>query len=321
MYVLSTMGGEWDGNMVGTAPHASYLLCTTEDTDRETRMEEIAWIAAAEYADSLGIDVINTSLGYSDFDGEAFDYTYRDLDGRSSFISRAASLTSSRGMVAVNSAGNQGNDPWFYITPPADATDILAVGAVDSTGEIANFSSRGPSFDARIKPDVCAMGVASGLQGSQGGLARGNGTSFASPILAGSVASLWQAFPELSARELIHRIRQSGNRRKNPDSTYGFGIPNFHQAYFAITSVPASLKKGSLELWPNPASEYLMIRIPEEMPEEQEIRFYDMQGRFIASLRSSLPGEISLPPALGDGMYVVEIRTRDRLYRSRLIIQ
>jgi len=321
MYVLSTMGAEWNGNMVGTAPHAGYLLCTTEDSDRETRMEEIAWIAAAEYADSLGVDVINTSLGYSDFDGEAFDYTYRDLNGSTSFISRAASLAASRGMVACNSAGNEGNDSWFYITPPADATDILAVGAVDSTNQIASFSSRGPSFDARIKPDVSAMGVASGVQSSQGGLARGNGTSFASPLIAGSVASLWQAYPELPARELIHRIRQSGDRHKNPDTSYGFGVPNFHQAYFAITGIPAHLENGKLELWPNPASEYLRIRIPEELPGEQEIRLYDMHGRLCASLHSALPGEISLPSGLSDGMYVVVIRTPHTLYRSRLIIQ
>ena len=160
MYVLSTMGGEWDGYMVGTAPHASYLLCTTEDVGRETRLEEIAWIEAAEYSDSLGVDVINTSLGYSDFDGDSYDYTYRDLDGRSSFISRAASLTASRGMVACNSAGNQGDDSWFYITPPADAFDILAVGAVDSNNLIGSFSSRGPSNDGRIKPDVAAQGQA-----------------------------------------------------------------------------------------------------------------------------------------------------------------
>jgi serine protease AprX len=321
MYVLSTMGGEWDGFMVGTAPHASYLLCTTEDVSRETRLEEIAWIEAAEYADSLGVDVLNTSLGYSDFDGNSFDYSYRDLDGLTSFISRAASLCSSRGMVACNSAGNEGDDGWYYITPPADAFDILAVGAVDSSNRIAVFSSRGPSFDARIKPDVTAMGVASGLQSSQGGVTRGDGTSFASPILAGSVACLWQAYPELPAKELIHRIRQSGDRHKNPDSTYGFGLPNFSQAYHAITSIPVHLQPGELELWPNPASELLMIRIPEQIPEQLEIRFYDLQGRVCCTTWSTLPGEIALPPALGKGIHIVEIRTREYIYRSRLIVQ
>ncbi len=321
MYVLSTMGAEWDGNMVGTAPHASYLLCTTEDGDRETRLEEIAWIAAAEYADSLGVDVINTSLGYSDFDGVDFDYTYRDLDGVSSFISRAASLTASRGMVACNSAGNEGNGPWYYITPPADAFDILSVGAADSTGLIAPFSSRGPSYDARIKPDVTAMGLASGLQSIYGGVTRGNGTSFSSPILAGSVASLWQAYPELPARELIHRIRQSGDRHKNPDVTYGFGLPNFNMAYHAISRVPAGFPAGEMELWPNPAREHLIIRIPEEITGDQEIRFYDMQGRIRYTTSSGFPGDIFLPPDLRNGMYIVEIRTRSTVYRSRLIVQ
>ena len=321
MHVLSTMGGEWNGYMVGTAPHASYLLCTTEDAVRETRLEEIAWIEAAEYADSLGVDVLNTSLGYSDFDGSSFDYTYRDLDGISSFISRAASLAASRGMVACISAGNQGDDSWFYITPPADAFDILAVGAVDYNNQIAVFSSRGPSFDARIKPDVTAMGVASGIQSTQGGVTRGNGTSFASPILAGSVASLWQAYPELSARELIRWIRQSGDRHKNPDSTYGFGLPNFIHAYHAITSIPASFPAGKLEIWPNPAMEHVMIRIPEQISEEQEIRFYDMQGKINFATRSALPGEIALPSTLARGIYIVEVRTSTTIFRSRLILQ
>ena len=195
MSVLSIMAGEWDASLVGTAPHASYLLCTTENSDQETRIEEIAWIEAAEYADSLGMDVINTSLGYSDFDGVSYDYTYRDMDGKGSYISRAASLTASRGMILCNSAGNSGDDPWFYITAPADATDILAVGAVDSTNIVANFSSRGPSYDARIKPDITAMGRRTGLQYRDGTAGRGNGTSFASPVMAGSVAALWQAFP------------------------------------------------------------------------------------------------------------------------------
>lgn len=319
MYVLSTMAGEWNENMVGTAPHASYLLCMTENPGMETRIEEMAWIEAAEYADSLGVDVINTSLGYSDFDGDSFDYTYRDMDGKTSHVSRAASLLASRGMLACISAGNEGNDDWFYITAPADASDILTVGAVDSLKLIAGFSSRGPTFDARIKPDVTSMGVASGLQSGDGGLARGGGTSFASPILAGSVASLWQAFPDLSATELIHMIRQSGDNHMNPDATYGFGLPDFIRTYHSITAVPVHRAALEMELWPNPVQEQLMIRIPEDFSSRQQIRFYDMNGRLVLSLHSTLPAAITLPENMGSAIYIVEIITRDHIYRSRII--
>ena len=319
MYVLSIMAGEWNANMVGTAPHASYLLCMTENPDQETRIEEIAWIEAAEHADSLGVDVINTSLGYSDFDGELYDYSYRDMDGLSSHISRAASLLASRGMILCNSAGNEGNDAWFYITAPADARDILTVGAVDSTGLIANFSSRGPTFDARIKPDVTTMGKATGIQYKNGGLARGNGTSFSSPVMAGSVACLWQAFPELPALEMIHMIRQSGDRHMNPDATYGFGIPNMLRSYHAITRVPARFSPGEMEIWPNPARESVMIRIPETG--RQEVSLYDLSGRIAYMIQMELPGMMELPGTLGSGIYIIEIRTSDYSYRSRLIKQ
>jgi subtilisin family serine protease len=241
MSVSSIMAGEWDGNLVGTAPHANYLLCSTENSDQETRIEEIAWIEAAEYADSLGVDVLNTSLGYSDFDGEEYDYSYEDMDGSSTYISRAASMCASRGLILCSSAGNSGDDDWYYITAPADAAYVLAVGAVDSTNFLASFSSRGPSYDARIKPDITAMGLRTGVQYRDGRLARGNGTSFASPVMAGSVASLWQAFPDLNARDLIHMVRQSGHRSKNPDSNYGFGTPNILHAYHSITRIPVSM--------------------------------------------------------------------------------
>ncbi len=321
MNVLSTMAGEWDGYMVGTAPHASYLLCMTENPDQETRIEEIAWIEAAEYADSLGIDVINTSLGYSNMDGEAYDYTYSDMDGKTTFISRAASLTASRGMIAVNSAGNEGNDPWYYITAPADATHILTVGAVDSTNNIGAFSSRGPSFDARVKPDVTAMGVASGVQYQTGGLARGSGTSFSSPILAGSVASLWQAYPDLPAKEMIHFVRQGGDRLKNPDSTYGFGLPNFFRIYFGITNVPKRSIPGRLEIYPNPAREMIMIKVPGQHAGMQTLGFYDFSGRKVHVMQTELPGQVYLPGELASGIYILEINTGSGVYRSRLIIE
>ncbi len=321
MYVLSIMGADWNGNMVGTAPDASYMLCMTENPDQETRIEEIAWIEAAEYADSLGFDVINTSLGYSDFDGEAFDYTYRDMDGRTTFISRAASLTASRGILACNSAGNEGDDPWFYITAPGDAFDILTVGAVDSLNAIGGFSSRGPSFDARIKPDISSMGVATGIQSILGGTIRGNGTSFASPLIAGSVASLWQAYPDISAKELINWVRQSGNRSKNPDITFGFGVPNFVKAYWNITDIPVRFVPGQMEIYPNPAQNYVMIKLPEARSAQYELRFYDLSGQLIQLQQVSLPGEVNLPEALLNGMYILEIKSDHNIYRSRLIKQ
>jgi len=321
MSVLSIMAGQWDGFIVGTAPHANYLLCMTENSDQETRIEEIAWIEAAEYADSLGVDVINTSLGYSDFDGEIYDYTYSDMDGKGSYISKAASLTASRGMILCNSAGNEGNDPWFYITAPADATDILAVGAVDSTNMIVSFSSRGPSYDARIKPDITAMGRRTAIQYSSGNVGRGNGTSYASPVMAGSVASLWQAFPELPARELIYKIRQSSHRNMVPDVNYGFGTPNMLYTYHTITRVPEGFASGRMEIWPNPASERIMIRIPEAESGLHLVRLYDMNGRVAGSNQMELPGEMTLPESLRGGIYIIEVRTTGNIYRSRLLKQ
>jgi hypothetical protein len=319
MNVLSSMAAIWEGNLVGTAPHATYFLCMTEDPVRETRIEEIAWIEAAEYVDSLGFDVLNTSLGYSDFDGTAYDYTYRDMDGKTTFISRAASLAASRGMIACNSAGNQGNAPWFYITAPADASGILTVAAVNSAGEIAGFSSRGPSYDARIKPDVAAQGVSCILQSVGGGLAAGSGTSFSSPILAGSVASLWQAYPEMSAEELIHWVRQNGDRRLNPDATYGFGIPDVARAYWSITRVPAGIMPGRLELYPNPAREWIRIRLPGEEIGMHELQMFDMSGRMVMQMQADLSAEIRLPGSLQPGIYILEVTTEKNIYRGRFI--
>ena len=319
MNVLSSMAGIWSGNLVGTAPHASYFLCMTEDPVRETRIEEIAWIEAAEFVDSLGFDVINTSLGYSDFDGTAYDYSYSDMDGQTTFISRAAALAASRGMIACNSAGNEGNDPWFYITAPADANGILTVGAVDIDRNIAAFSSRGPSYDARIKPDVAAQGVQCILQSVSGGLAVGSGTSFSSPILAGSVASLWQAYPGMSAGEMIHWVRQNGDRSLNPDATYGFGIPDVAKAYWSITRVPAGIRPGRLELYPNPASQWIRIRLPGEEDGNHELHMIDMSGRLVLSREVDLSDEIPLPSSLQPGLYILEVNTGQVIYRGRFI--
>ena len=238
MSVLSIMGAEWSRNLIGTAPHASYMLCMTENPFSEFPIEEIAWIEAAELADSLGFDVINTSLGYSVFDDSTMNYTYADMDGKSTYISRAASMISRKGMIAVNSAGNSGNDPWHYITAPADAKNILAVGAVDSLKNLAHFSSRGPSYDHRIKPDVVGMGSGTAVQHYTGAPARGGGTSFSSPVIAGSVAVLWQAYPDMPAEDLIRSVLYSSDKHSTPDVAFGYGLPNFAVAYYAINSKP-----------------------------------------------------------------------------------
>ena len=223
-------------------------------------------------------------------------------------------------MIACNSAGNAGDEGWYYITAPADAENILAAGAVNNFGVIGDFSSRGPTYDARIKPDVVTMGVGTGVQGTDGDVRRGSGTSFASPILAGSVASLWQAYPDIPATEMIRWIRMSGDRAQNPDATYGFGIPDMVRAYWNITSTPAHYEAGRIEVFPNPAVDHIMIRLPQERAGQYSLSFFDLSGKEMHSEQVTLPGEVRLPAAVPDGLYILEIKTESGIYRTRLII-
>ncbi len=321
MYVLSIIGANWNGNMMGTAPGASYFLCSTENIHSETRIEEIAWVEGAEYMDSLGFDVFNTSLGYSDFDSTQYDYTYKDMDGESTFISRAASLLADKGIILCNSAGNEGSKPWYWITAPSDAKNIICVGAVDSTGTIASFSSRGPSYDGRLKPELVAMGRATGVQYGNGGLARGSGTSFSSPVMTGSVASLWQAFPETPAREMIQNIRNTGDRFYNPDATYGYGIPSFIKAYRTINGSRLNYTSTGMNIYPNPASEFIRLDIPELGQAEYLLKLYDINGRIVLNEPVLLPGEVRLSDGLVPGLYILQVVTQTRIYQNRLIIQ
>ncbi|MEZ5071923.1 MAG: S8 family serine peptidase [Bacteroidales bacterium] len=319
MHVLSILGGEWDGNLVGTAPKASYLLCMTEHPDQETRLEEIAWIEAAEYADSLGFDVINTSLGYSLFDDPGSNYTYEDMDGRTTFISRAASLTASRGMIACISAGNQGNDPWHYITAPADATNILTVGAVDSLGTIAAFSSRGPTADGRVKPDVSAMGVQTGVQTVADQLARGSGTSFSSPTIAGSVASLWQAFPETPAQELMEAVRESAYLHESPNNDIGHGIPNFARALHLLTSTRKLTPESEVLVYPNPVRDRIHVAVAGQTNGPAQIRLFSPDGVLRAIHTVPLPADLDLGPDLEPGLYILQLSVSGLLYHQRIL--
>jgi len=228
--VLSCMATGDTGVYIGTAPKAQYLLLRSEDAETEQLVEEINWSVAAEYADSCGVDLITTSLGYNLFDDTNTSHIYSQLDGNSSFVTRAAEMAFSKGMVIVCSAGNEGANVWRHVGFPADAQHALTVGAVNSERVIAYFSSQGPTYDGRVKPDIAAQGVSSAVQSPYGGVTAADGTSFAAPISAGLVACLMQAHPNSTPQQITDAIKQSADRADIPDTIYGNGIPDFYLA-------------------------------------------------------------------------------------------
>ncbi|MDE5678389.1 S8 family serine peptidase [Phocaeicola sp.] len=231
MKVLSCMAANKPHVLVGTAPAASYWLLRSEDNDTEQPVEEDYWAEALEFADSVGVDVVNTSLGYYEFDDAAMNYRYRDLDGHYSLMSHSASLAAAKGMVLVCSAGNSGRGTWKKITPPGDAEEVITVGAMDRNGVNADFSSVGNTADGRVKPDVMAVGVFSAVSGNDGTVSHANGTSFASPTFCGLVACFWQACPWLTARQVVKAVQEAGDRKDCPDNIYGYGVPDMWKAY------------------------------------------------------------------------------------------
>lgn len=228
---FSCMAANQPYAMIGTAPDASYWLFRTEDEYSEHLVEQDYWAAAVEFADSVGVDMVNTSLGYIYFDDKTKNYRLRDLDGKFSLMSRQASRLADKGMVMLCSAGNAGRDSWKKITPPADAFNIITVGAITNTGELAEFSSVGNTADNRIKPDVMGLGMSTQVIDTDGRPTAVNGTSFATPVVCGMIACLWQARPELTAKQIIALVRRSGDRVDFPDNIYGYGIPDLWKAY------------------------------------------------------------------------------------------
>jgi subtilisin family serine protease len=236
--VLSTMGANLPGEMVGTAPKANYWLLRSEYGPSEYLIEELNWASAAEFADSVGADIINSSLGYTTFDDPSQDHTYQDMDGNTTPITIAADLAASKGILVVNSAGNSGNNSWQYIGAPADGDSVFSIGAVNAYGNYVSFSSKGPTYDGRIKPDVVAQGSGSTIINAySGNVSTGSGTSFSSPITAGMVACLWQANPTKRNTEIMEAIRQSASLANNPDTLLGWGIPDYFLAD-SILSAP-----------------------------------------------------------------------------------
>lgn len=261
MQVLSVMAARRSGSYKGSAWKSNYLLGRTETIFSETAAEETNWLMGMEWADSLGARVIQSSLGYNRYDG-GMGYVYSDLDGKTALISKAASIAVQKGLSVIVSAGNEGSNSWMYVTVPADADSILAVGSVDNTGDRTGFSSIGPTADGRIKPDVMAMGESTAIFNTSGMVSNASGTSFAAPIIAGITACLTQAHPTRSGFEIMEAIRKSGDRALNPDNQYGFGIPNACMAD-SLLSVVSQQKNTevitSIAIYPNPASEMITI--------------------------------------------------------------
>ncbi|WP_029903342.1 S8 family serine peptidase [Prevotella sp. 10(H)] len=228
--VLSCIGTNKPMQFVGTAPEASFWLLGSEDARSEFPIEEDYWATAIEYADSVGVYVVNTSLGYNNFDSPAKSYTHKDIDGKTAYISRAADGAAQKGMLVVVSAGNSGDSEWVKITPPSDAFNVLTVGAIMSDSTVVGFSSRGLTADLRIKPDVMALGLRAATIADNGLLSYKAGTSFSSPIMCGMVACLWQAFPTLTNKEIIQVVRESSDNYETPDQDYGYGIPDMKKA-------------------------------------------------------------------------------------------
>lgn len=284
--VLSTMGGNLPGAIVGTAPHASFYLLRSEDASAEYLMEEYYWVNAAEYADSIGADLINSSLGYTVFDNPADSHTYADMDGNTAVVTIAADMAAQKGILVVSSAGNDGNKPWHYISAPADGDSVLTIGAVDSLGLYANFSSVGPTADGRVKPDVAAQGSSVIVAVIPSGISWGSGTSFSSPILCGAAACLWQANPTYSNMEIYNAIKQSGSRASNPNDEIGWGIPDFVLANsLLVGNIDRINYSYEIKCYPNPFSDYVTAEFNLKSKSEAEIRLINTQGTVLKSFK------------------------------------
>jgi serine protease AprX len=277
-FVFSTLSALEPGTFTGSAHKATYQLYVTEEVPTEYRIEEYNWLFAAERADSAGADIIQASLGYSDFDGTTMDYAKSDLDGKTTVVSRAAQWAADRGIIVVCSAGNEGNNAWQMITSPADAVDVLAVANVNREGVRSGSSSIGPSADQRIKPDVAALGTATAVIGPNGTVGNVSGTSLASPLITGLVAGIWQRFPDLTAREIMAAIRFSASQASSPDNLTGFGIPNYTAV---VNYLEHEEQKHWFEVFPNPSSFDTLIVRPKspETVTDCRIELFNAQGK------------------------------------------
>lgn len=322
--VLSTMAANLPGDMVGTAPKASYWLLRSEYAPTEYLIEEYNWVSAAEFADSVGADIINSSLGYTEFDDPSTDHTYEDMNGNTTIITNGADLAVSKGMIVVNSAGNSGNGSWYYIGAPADGDSVFSIGAVDGSGSIAGFSSNGPTSDGRIKPNVVAQGQGSAIiDPGNGTVTFGSGTSFSSPITAGMVACLWQANPNKRNTEIMEAIQASGSLANNPTNQMGWGIPDYVAAHSLLTVVELNADPNSgMEVFPNPFTSELNITFEKESISINRIELTDISGKVVYEKvvnNNSIHLQLNEGNNITPGFYLLRVTTENNIYTEKVL--
>lgn len=315
--VLGVLASWVPGQMVGTAPKADYILLQTEYEPTETRQEEYNWLAGAELSDSMGVDIINSSLGYNTFDNPLDNYTLAQLDGQTAIVTQAALYAARKGILVVNSAGNEGNKSWGKILFPADADSILAVGGVNSAGQRVNFSSVGPTADGRIKPDVAAQAFQVITINSSGNATTANGTSFSAPLVSGLAACLWQAFPNKNFFEIRNAILQSGHQASNPDTLLGFGIPNFQLAASLLLSSPEFQNfENKVVIYPVPSQDVIFIKSESQV---SQVSIFDGNGKRImkSEVYDPIRGiDISQLPA---GLYFIRFKIGETTITRKFI--
>ncbi|AWL08885.1 Lactocepin [Aquirufa nivalisilvae] len=304
-HVLSTIAAFTPGKLIGTAYQAQFALAQTEEGSTEKIVEEVNWLRGAEWADSLGTDIISSSLGYTIFDLKLSNHTYAEMNGKTALSSKAAAWAAQRGIICTISAGNEGAASWKYISSPADADSILAVAAVDKSMLRANFSSWGPSSDGRIKPDVAAMGLATAIGSYLGTYTTSNGTSFAAPLMAGLVAGTLQANPNKSPWQVMNAIRQSGHQSSNPDNSLGYGVPNFNRIDKLLNPILSieEIEKPKILIYPNVLRLGEVIHLEREQNTEIKVELISNWGAIIHEFLWTNTQQDFYPPPLVSGKY------------------
>ena len=330
--VASVAVGFDEGDLIGPGYAASVLAATTEYAPTETHQEEDYFVAGMEWMEQQGADVVNVSLGYSTFDPGEFDYTYEDMDGNTTLVTRASDIAAALGIAVVASAGNEGNSSWTYITAPADADSVIVAGAMHADSSRAGFSSIGPTFDGRTKPDVMALGVGVIIARADGTYGNGNGTSFSAPLVSGVVAQILQSNPDLDPIAVRNLLRETAGQADAPDNERGWGVVN---AEAAIAQALLLSNEGANPAGPVTASVYptLLARSRRTLtvevhglahPVRTTLRLYDVLGREVGLLYDGPPRlgpfSVALPP-LAAGVYFYRFSAGDSEAGGRIVVQ